>query len=94
MTQNLVMVLESNDEFNTAKSKLNGPLETITRKSKIYSFNIVDSAEAYGKTLELVKNTAREFGCDAVHVREVHYSPGLFAVTTTIMADLYKKKQQ
>lgn len=89
-----VMVLETEDEFLATKNNLNGPLERIIEKSKVYHFSVIDTStqEAYGKTLDLVKDTARDRECDAVHVKHVHYHVGLVAVTTTIEADLYKTK--
>ena len=94
MIKNLIMVLETEDELCVSKDKLEGSLERIMEKSKMYHFSIIDIAvnEPYGKTLDLVKNTARERGCDAVHIRDVQYNVGLVAVTTTIEADLYRTK--
>lgn len=94
MAKNLVMVLDSKSEFDAAKETLEGPLETITRKSKIYNLRVdeITSEEAYGKTLDLIKDTARKLEYDAVHVRKVHYLVGFFSITTTISAELYRMK--
>jgi len=94
MTKNLIMVLRTDEEFLATKDKLNGPFESIIEKSKLFHFSVVDTStqEAYGKTLDLVKNTARRLECDAVYVKYVHFDVGLAAVTTTIEADLYRTK--